>query len=77
MWIAPAIESGIRGAIQLRLELGLVDEVDDSVDKWMARCIDIVSFIFFLVMLRVGYLPLFSKLILSLIRPFQMLPWVF
>lgn len=43
-WVAPAIESGIRGAVQLLLELGLVDEAKEAVDKWMARWIDIVSF---------------------------------
>lgn len=42
-WVAPAIESGIRGAVQLLLELGLVDEAKEAVDKWMARWIDIVS----------------------------------
>lgn len=40
-WIAPAIESGIRGAVQLLLELGLVDEANAAVDKWLARWIDI------------------------------------
>ncbi|KAK3385602.1 flavin-containing amine oxidoreductase, partial [Podospora didyma] len=41
-WIASAIESGIRGSVQLLLELGLVDEAKAVVDKWMARWIDIV-----------------------------------
>ncbi|KXX79855.1 L-amino-acid oxidase [Madurella mycetomatis] len=40
-WIASALESGIRGAVQLLLELGLVDEAKEAVDKWMARWIDI------------------------------------
>ncbi|KAK1753643.1 L-amino-acid oxidase [Echria macrotheca] len=42
-WIASALDSGIRGAVQLLLELGLVDEAKDAVNKWMARWIDIVS----------------------------------
>ncbi|KAM0335358.1 hypothetical protein ACHAQA_000403 [Verticillium albo-atrum] len=40
-WVSPAIESGIRGAVQLLLELGLVDEAHDAVEKWLARWIDI------------------------------------
>lgn len=40
-WVAAALESGIRGAVQLILELGLVDEAQEAVDKWMARWIDI------------------------------------
>ncbi|KAK5653712.1 hypothetical protein OQA88_8743 [Cercophora sp. LCS_1] len=40
-WIASALESGIRGAVQLLLELGLVDEAKEAVNKWMARWIDI------------------------------------
>ncbi|KAK4641344.1 hypothetical protein QC761_502760 [Podospora bellae-mahoneyi] len=40
-WIASALESGIRGGVQLLLELGLVDEAKEAVDKWMARWIDI------------------------------------
>ncbi|KAJ2893445.1 L-amino-acid oxidase [Zalerion maritima] len=40
-WIASALESGIRGSVQLLLELGLVDEAKDAVNKWMARWIDI------------------------------------
>ncbi|KAK4183994.1 L-amino-acid oxidase [Podospora australis] len=40
-WIASALESGIRGSVQLLLELGLVDEAKEVVDKWMARWIDI------------------------------------
>lgn len=42
-WVSAAVESGIRGAVQLLLELGLVDEANEAVDKWMARWIDIVS----------------------------------
>ncbi|KAI1103163.1 flavin-containing amine oxidoreductase-domain containing protein [Jackrogersella minutella] len=40
-WIASALESGIRGGVQLLLELGLVDEAKATVEKWMARWIDI------------------------------------
>ncbi|KAK4096316.1 L-amino-acid oxidase-like protein [Parathielavia hyrcaniae] len=40
-WIASALESGIRGSVQLLLELGLVDEAKEVVNKWMARWIDI------------------------------------
>ncbi|KAK0648152.1 flavin-containing amine oxidoreductase [Cercophora newfieldiana] len=40
-WIASALDSGIRGAVQLLLELGLVDEAKEAVNKWMARWIDI------------------------------------
>ncbi|KAK4446777.1 putative L-amino-acid oxidase [Podospora aff. communis PSN243] len=42
-WIASALESGIRGSVQLLLELGLVDEAKAVVEKWMARWIDVVS----------------------------------
>lgn len=65
-WIASALESGIRGGVQLllgesnpispcgvacfiiliifrSLELGLVDEAKDTVEKWMARWIEVVS----------------------------------
>lgn len=45
-WIASALESGIRGSVQLMLELGLVDEAKATVDKWMARWIEVVSTIF-------------------------------
>ncbi|KAI0844689.1 flavin-containing amine oxidoreductase-domain containing protein [Daldinia vernicosa] len=41
-WIASALESGIRGGVQLLLELGLVDEAKATVEKWMARWIDVV-----------------------------------
>ncbi|EQB52676.1 hypothetical protein CGLO_07687 [Colletotrichum gloeosporioides Cg-14] len=40
-WISSALESGIRGSVQLLLELGLVDEAKAAVNKWMARWIDI------------------------------------
>ncbi|KAL8393872.1 hypothetical protein RB595_003577 [Gaeumannomyces hyphopodioides] len=40
-WIASALESGIRGAVQIMLELGLVDEAKAAVDKWMARWMDV------------------------------------
>ncbi|KAI6280396.1 hypothetical protein MCOR28_004295 [Pyricularia oryzae] len=40
-WISSALESGIRGGVQLLLELGLVDEAKAIVDKWMARWIEI------------------------------------
>ncbi|TLS28002.1 hypothetical protein PpBr36_00898 [Pyricularia pennisetigena] len=40
-WVASALESGIRGSVQLMLELGLVDEAKAAVDKWMARWIDV------------------------------------
>ncbi|OTB07012.1 hypothetical protein M426DRAFT_257408, partial [Hypoxylon sp. CI-4A] len=40
-WIASALESGIRGGVQLLLELGLVDEAKATVEKWMARWIEI------------------------------------
>lgn len=42
-WIASALESGVRGAIQLLLELGLVDEAKAANEKWMARWIEVVS----------------------------------
>ncbi|KAH8678464.1 L-amino-acid oxidase [Xylariales sp. PMI_506] len=40
-WIASALESGVRGAIQLLLELGLVDEAKAANEKWMARWINV------------------------------------
>ncbi|RYP92463.1 hypothetical protein DL770_001409 [Monosporascus sp. CRB-9-2] len=40
-WISSALESGIRGGVQLLLELGLVDEAKATVEKWMARWIEI------------------------------------
>ncbi|KAI1813945.1 L-amino acid oxidase [Poronia punctata] len=42
-WVASALESGIRGAVQMLLELGLVDEAKDAVDKWMGRWLELVS----------------------------------
>ncbi|KAM0214184.1 hypothetical protein ACHAQI_003808 [Fusarium lateritium] len=40
-WISSALDSGIRGAVQLLLELGLVDEAKEAVEKWMARWIEV------------------------------------
>ncbi|EFW99432.1 L-amino acid oxidase [Grosmannia clavigera kw1407] len=40
-WIASALESGIRGSVQLLLELGLVDEAKATAEKWMARWIEV------------------------------------
>ncbi|KAK3995543.1 putative L-amino-acid oxidase [Cladorrhinum sp. PSN332] len=42
-WIASALESGVRGSVQLLLELGLVDEAKATAEKWMGRWIDVVS----------------------------------
>ncbi|KAK4226418.1 putative L-amino-acid oxidase [Podospora fimiseda] len=42
-WIASALESGVRGSVQLFLELGLVDEAKATAEKWMGRWIDVVS----------------------------------
>lgn len=42
-WISSALESGVRGGIQLLLELGLVDEAKEANEKWMGRWIDVVS----------------------------------
>lgn len=36
-WIASALESGIRGTVQLLLELGLVDEAKEVTREWMGR----------------------------------------
>jgi len=36
-WIASALESGVRGAVQLLLEVGLVDEAKEVVKEWMGR----------------------------------------
>ncbi|KAF8428806.1 flavin-containing amine oxidoreductase-domain containing protein [Tirmania nivea] len=36
-WIASALESGVRGAVQLLLELGLVDEAKEVAEQWMGR----------------------------------------
>ncbi|KAJ8129239.1 hypothetical protein O1611_g4393 [Lasiodiplodia mahajangana] len=43
-WISSALESGIRGAVQMLLELGLVDEAKDAVDKWMGRWLEVPEF---------------------------------
>lgn len=40
-WIAPALESGVRGTVQLLLKLGLVDEAKNVTKQWMARWIDV------------------------------------
>jgi len=40
-WIASALESGVRAAVQVLLELGLVDEAKAVTEKWMARWIDV------------------------------------
>lgn len=40
-WISSALESGIRGSVQLLLELGLVDEAKAITEKFMARWISI------------------------------------
>ncbi|EXJ64231.1 hypothetical protein A1O7_00567 [Cladophialophora yegresii CBS 114405] len=40
-WIASALESGVRAATQVLLELGLVDEAKAVVEKWMGRWIDV------------------------------------
>ncbi|KAL8820705.1 MAG: hypothetical protein Q9223_001128 [Gallowayella weberi] len=40
-WIASALESGIRGSVQLLLELGLVDEAKAITEKFMARWISV------------------------------------
>ncbi|KAG5988818.1 hypothetical protein E4U43_004625 [Claviceps pusilla] len=40
-WISSALDSGIRGAVQMMLELGLVDEAKAAVKKWMVPWIQI------------------------------------
>ncbi|KAI5306003.1 anthranilate synthase component 1 [Ascosphaera pollenicola] len=40
-WIASALESGVRGSVQLLLKLGLVDEAKKVNKQWMARWIDV------------------------------------
>jgi hypothetical protein len=40
-WIASALESGVRAATQVLLELGLVDEAKAVVEKWMGRWMDV------------------------------------
>ena len=39
--VASALESGIRGSVQLLLELGLVDEAKEITNTFMARWISI------------------------------------
>lgn len=39
--VSSALESGIRGSVQLLLELGLVDEAKAITEKFMARFISI------------------------------------
>jgi hypothetical protein len=38
-WIWSALESAVRGAVQLLLEMGLVDEAKSITEEWMARWI--------------------------------------
>lgn len=40
-WIFSALDSAVRGSVQLCLELGLVDEAKEIVNTWMARWIRI------------------------------------
>lgn len=40
-WIASALESAVRGTVQLLLELGLVDEAKKVTQTWMGRWIDV------------------------------------
>lgn len=40
-WIFSALDSAVRGSVQLCLELGLVDEAKQIVDEWMGRWIRI------------------------------------
>ncbi|KAL8932987.1 MAG: hypothetical protein Q9216_006576 [Gyalolechia sp. 2 TL-2023] len=40
-WISSALESGIRGSVQLLLELGLVDEAKAITERFMARWISV------------------------------------
>lgn len=56
-WIASALESGVRGSVQLMLELGLVDEAKATVEKWMARWIEVVSKV---LPLKESHLPLLT-----------------
>lgn len=39
--VSSALESGIRGSVQLLLELGLVDEAKAVTEKFMARWISV------------------------------------
>lgn len=36
-WIASALESAVRGSVQLMLEFGLVDEAKNVTSTWMGR----------------------------------------
>lgn len=36
-WISSALESAVRGTVQLLLELGLVNEAKQITEKWMGR----------------------------------------
>ena len=40
-WIFSALDSSIRGTVQLLLDLGLVDEAKEIVNTWMARWITV------------------------------------
>jgi monoamine oxidase len=40
-WIWSALESGVRGTTQLLLDMGLVDEAKEIVEKWYARWIEL------------------------------------
>ncbi|KAF8536514.1 L-amino-acid oxidase [Trichophaea hybrida] len=40
-WIASALESAIRGAVQICLDLGLVDEAKNVTETWMGRWISV------------------------------------
>ncbi|KAL8995572.1 MAG: hypothetical protein Q9169_004714 [Polycauliona sp. 2 TL-2023] len=40
-WISSALESGVRGSVQLLLELGLVDEAKAITERFMARWISV------------------------------------
>lgn len=40
-WIFSALESSVRGVVQLLLDDGLVDEAQQIVNKWMARWISV------------------------------------
>ncbi|KAK2936613.1 Sodium:neurotransmitter symporter [Fusarium oxysporum f. sp. vasinfectum] len=40
-WIFSALESAVRGSVQLLLDLGLVDEAKQVTQTWMARWIDV------------------------------------
>lgn len=64
-WIASALESGVRGSVQLMLELGLVDEAKDTVEKWMARWIEVVSKV---PPLRYSHLTLLTRSVVNLCR---------